>query len=432
MGKTAFLFPGQGSQYTGMGKSLCEISSAANAVFEEANDALGFDIKKLCFEGSMEELTKTENTQPAILTVSVAAYRVYTAEIGAPADFSAGHSLGEYSALCCSGALAFADAVRLVRQRGRFMQEAVAPGVGTMAAVSGVGRARIEEVCAGISRPEALVVVSNYNSPDQIVLSGHASAVAKAGETLAAQGARVIPLKVSAPFHSPLMQPAADRLKEALSELTFGGFSYPVLSNVTAQPYDGAQSVPGLLTEQLVKPVRWIDSMAFLTGQGVDKAVEIGPKTVLKNLMPQNAPSVRTFSFENREDLKTIKRALAADTNSDVPYNGIDLLTRCIAAAVCTKNSNWDNAAYQRGVVEPYQRIYAMREALIKENRQPAPDEMQEAIAWLQEIFKTKGVSSGEENERLQEIFESTNTASLLASLVSAEPEERIPVLQGR
>ena len=433
MGKTVFLFPGQGSQYVGMGKSLCEISSAAREIFEEANDALGYDIRQLCFDGDMDELTKTENTQPAVLTVSMAAYRVYMKEIGTKADFTAGHSLGEYSALCCSGALKFYDGVRIVKQRGRFMQEAVAPGLGSMAAISGISQDIIEDECGKISKEGHLVVISNYNSPDQTVISGHVSAVALVSENLEIKGARVVPLKVSAPFHSPLMQPAADRLREELYKFTYSEPACPVLSNVTARPYSGADKIINNLTAQIVQPVRWRDSISFLLDQGVDSAIEMGPQAILKNLMRQNAPKVMTFSFGTQEELTALRHKFSnsgqgSEQNS---VHGLDLLTRCIAAAVCTKNHNWDNAEYQAGVVEPYQKIKSMKEDLEKENSLPALEQMREALELLKQIFNTKKVPVEEQAERFNDIFDATGTRLLFENFeIPSSHNFKIPVLQ--
>ncbi|GAE86716.1 ACP S-malonyltransferase [Acetivibrio straminisolvens] len=233
MKKIALLFPGQGSQYVGMGKKLYENYSAAREVFDEANEVLGFDLKELCFNGDINELTKTENTQPVILTASVAAFRVYMEKYGVKPAFLAGHSLGEFAALTCAGAISFKDAVRIVRNRGRYMQEAVPQGIGAMAAVSGVDKPVIEETCIKVSDENHLVVVSNHNSKDQIVISGHTSAVNTASEILKKHGARIVPLKVSAPFHSPLMQPAADRLREELKLYSYNEPKWQVISNTT-------------------------------------------------------------------------------------------------------------------------------------------------------------------------------------------------------
>lgn len=414
MKRIAFLFPGQGSQYVGMSKALCESFAEARDTFEEANNALAFDIKKLCMEGSMEELTKTENTQPAILTASVAAFRVYMKEIGIAPVFTAGHSLGEYSALCCAGAIKFSDAVKIVRQRGKFMQEAVPVGVGGMAAISGVSQQTIEEECVKASKDGKLVVVSNYNSPEQIVISGNIEAVNEAGEKLKALGARVIPLKVSAPFHSPLMQPAADRLGEELTKYTFADLQFSVLSNITGEPYPGKECLIDYLTKQLVQAVRWQSCMGYVQKQGVDLAVELGPQAVLKNLMRKNAPGIKTYSFESDSDIQTLKKQ-CSEENQGIT-NGMDVIVKCIATAVCTKNSNWDDQEYQKGVVEPYRKVKALKDEIVKENRQPTLDEVLEALNMLKSVLTTKKVSAEEMKQLFDEIFESTQTKGLFST----------------
>lgn len=413
MSKVAFLFPGQGSQYAGMAKGLCEAFAEARETFEEANDALGFDLEKLCFEGSMEELTKTENTQPAILTASMAAFRVYMKEVGVEPLFTAGHSLGEFSALCCAGGIRFADAVKIVRQRGRFMQEAVAIGIGGMAAVGGIERNAVEEECRKASERGRTVVVSNYNSPDQIVISGYLDGVEEVSGKLGSMGARVVPLKVSAPFHSPLMQPAAERLKEELGKYNYGELNYPVISNVMALPYPGRESIPDYLARQLVQPVRWQASMEHMQVRGVELAVELGPQTVLRNLMKKNAPGIRAFSYDNASDVQALKKLVAASgQESQGIEGGIAVITRCIAAAVCTKNSNWNEQEYQKGVVEPYRRIKSLKEELEKEGRLPTVEEVKEALEMVKSVFATKGTPMEEQAERFNEIFQETGAAA--------------------
>lgn len=416
MNKIVLLFPGQGSQYVGMGKALCESFSEARELFEEANDALGFDLKKLCFEGDIQELTKTENTQPAILTASMAAFRVYMKEIGIEPAHTAGHSLGEFSALCCSGAIKFADTVKIVRQRGKFMQQAVAVGVGAMAAISGVSQSTIEEECSNVSKNGKLVVVSNYNSPEQIVISGYLEAVEEAGAKLKALGARVIPLKVSAPFHSPLMQPAADMLNDELCKYSYFDLNYPVLSNVTALPYQGKESIIENLTKQIVQPVRWQASMQYLQNEEVDLAIELGPQTVLRNLMKKNTPQIKTYSYDNDEDMQAVKRKLLSG-EQDIS-NGMEVITKCIATAICTKNSNWDEQAYQKGVVEPYRKIKNLKEDILKENRQPSIEEVRQALDMLKSVLITKMLSKEKQMECINQILEETKVKDIFNDFV--------------
>lgn len=422
MKKIAFLFPGQGSQYVGMGKALSQDFAVAKKVFEEANDALGFDLQKLCFEGDLPELTKTENTQPAILSTSVATYRVYMQEVGLSPSFGAGHSLGELSTLACSGAIGFADAIKLVKQRGCFMQEAVALGVGAMSAISGIEQSIIEEECRKTSTAEQTVVISNYNSPDQIVISGHQAAVTEVGGKLKEKGARVIPLKVSAPFHSPLMQPAADRFKEELLKYQYQEMKWPVLSNVTAQPYGSKEKIIENLTLQLVQPVQWIASMAYLDKQGVEIAIEIGPHTVLRNLMKSNAKNIPAFSYDKTEDREAVKKMVSATEKptpqapaKDPKYTPT-VVTRCLAIAVCTRNRNWDNDEYQKGVVEPYRKIQQMQDELEKEEKSPTVGQMEEALEMLRSVFITKKTPIEEQVERFNQVFEETGTRQLFPS----------------
>ncbi|MCX7748506.1 MAG: ACP S-malonyltransferase [Clostridia bacterium] len=418
MKKVAFLFPGQGSQYVGMGKSLCENHVAAREVFDEASDALGFDIKNLCFEGSMEELTKTENTQPAILTASVAAFRVYMKELGVEPLYLAGHSLGEFSALACAEGIKFHDAVKIVRNRGRFMQEAVPQGLGAMAAVSGVDREVIESTCRQYSDMNRMVVVSNYNSSEQIVISGHTAAVNEAGEKLKQLGARVVPLKVSAPFHSPLMQPAADRLKEELLKYSYNSMKWDVIANSSALPYKNHESIVDSLTQQIVSPVRWAESMKYLEAMGVELAVELGPQTVLKNLMKKNVPAIEVLSYDKEEDVKALAGKLSreAGKKADIENARLLLITRCLAVAVCTKNSNWDNEVYKKGVIEPYNRIRNMRDELENSAVEPTEEQMHEALEMLKSVFETKRTPIEEQRERFSQIFDETGLEILFES----------------
>jgi len=283
-GKIAFIFPGQGSQYPGMGREMAEAFPSARQVFEEADRALGFAISKLCFEGPAEALQLTANTQPAILTVSVAAARVLN-EAGVQADYVAGHSLGEYSALVVAGSLRLTDAVRLVRNRGRYMQEAVPVGEGAMAAILGVDAGAVEEICREAAQGE-VVSPANLNSPRQVVIAGHAAAVARAVQLAGARGAkRAIMLKVSAPFHCALMKPAQERLAGDLDQTEFSDLQVPLVNNADARlAHSGAEAREGV-KRQVTLPVRWEQSMRLLRTENVGTFVEVGPGKVLSGLL---------------------------------------------------------------------------------------------------------------------------------------------------
>ena len=299
MSTYAFIFPGQGSQHAGMGRELSENFKTALRSFEEADDALGFSLSRLCFEGPEEDLKLTANTQPAILAASVAALRVLREESPVAPAFVAGHSLGEYSALVAAGALSFADALRTVRARGSFMQDAVPVGVGAMAAILGVDPELLQEICAEAARGE-VVSPANFNSPGQIVIAGHAAAVNRAIEIAKARGFRkAMLLPVSAPFHCALMQKAAERLSDTLDGVQLHPLTVPVVSNVEAKPNADAGRVKQLLVEQVCSPVLWDASVQQMVAAGVDNFVEIGPGKVLAGLVKRIEKQAATFNVQD-------------------------------------------------------------------------------------------------------------------------------------
>ena len=304
MSKLAFLFPGQASQYPGMGKDLAEKFAESRAVFEEADAALGFPISMMCFEGTEDELKLTENTQPAILTVSVAAYRALASR-GIQPEYAAGHSLGEYSALVAAGALEFSTAVKLVRQRGRYMQEAVPAGEGAMAAILGLSPADVAEVCRKAANGE-VVSPANLNSPEQTVIAGTAAAVKRAVEIASQSGAkRAVILAVSAPFHCSLLMPAQQRLEPDLRAAKFSAPRFPVITNVDAEAVESGDEARESLIRQVTMPVRWLESVREMIDLGVNIFVEVGPGKVLSGLMRQIDRSVRVLNVEDAATLQS-------------------------------------------------------------------------------------------------------------------------------
>jgi [acyl-carrier-protein] S-malonyltransferase len=309
----AFVFPGQGSQRVGMGQALADAFPECRAVFAEADEALGERLSRVCFEGPDDQLRLTETTQPAILTVSVAAARLLTSRGIAPA-MTAGHSLGEYSAHVAAGTLTFADAVRTVRRRGRYMQEAVPVGQGAMAAILGLDGAAVAQACREAADGD-VVAPANLNAPGQVVIAGTAAAVARAGERAKALGAkRVVPLPVSAPFHCALMQPAQDRLAPELRALAAKTPSVPVVANVdAAAKFDGPSAIDALV-RQVSAPVRWEEVVRALASAGIRAYVEVGPGTVLSRLVRKIDREARVANLEAPSDLDAVERLVAEVT----------------------------------------------------------------------------------------------------------------------
>lgn len=316
--KIAFLFPGQGSQAVGMGRELNEHFPAARAVFEEADDALGFSISRLCFEGPEDQLKLTENTQPAILTISVAAMRVLVeklAEHGLRCAMAAGHSLGEYSAHVAAETLSFADAVRAVRNRGRYMQEAVPAGQGAMAAILGLPAETVMEICAEIPATEGAVAAANINSPEQIVISGVTNAVTMAAELCKERGAKkTVMLPVSAPFHCALMQPAQEQLAADLQAIEFRSQKFPVVANVDAEWLQTGDAARDTLVRQVTGAVRWVECEQRLIAENVTHFIEVGPGKVLWGLMRQLDRAQVCLGVENIASLEKTLAALAGSS----------------------------------------------------------------------------------------------------------------------
>jgi [acyl-carrier-protein] S-malonyltransferase len=295
-----------------MGRGFYWYGDECRKTLDEADSLLGFSLTKIMFDGPIEALNQTSNTQPALLASSVAALRALRSETHMAPAYYAGHSLGEYTALVAAGALTFVDALRLVRLRGIFMQEAVPEGKGTMSAVLGLQVPAITEACASVSTPGSEVVAANINSPGQVVISGEASAVERAGKALVERGAKkVIPLSVSVPSHSPLMATAAERLSAELAKVKFSALGAPVVTNVEARPVTAPEMVPELLKKQLTNPVRWVESIEFMIANGVGVFIEVGPSKVLTSLIKRINKDAVTFNVSEPADIAAVKGGLA-------------------------------------------------------------------------------------------------------------------------
>jgi [acyl-carrier-protein] S-malonyltransferase len=415
MKKLAIIFPGQGSQFIGMSKPAFDEHASVRALFERASSLLQIDFQQLCFEGKGAALNNTENTQPAILLCSVAAYQVFHQQTGLTPRWMAGHSLGELSALVCAEALSFDEGIQLARARGLAMANCTRDAAMGMSAITKLDRAQVEAHCRSIPGYGVDFVIANYNSPKQQVLSGRLEALELAGKALKAAGASVIPLRVSGPFHSPFMQPAAEQLRAQLALTTLRAPKIPVISNVDARPHGDATLIADRLVAQLTHPVLWEDTLRYLDEQHADVFIDVGPGEVLKNMTGHVLPDATSFSL-TPEDRSALERELATDITAR--RENPNLLGKCLAVAVCTKNHNWDNETYERGVVAPYEQIKRQYEQS-KQAAQP-PDEAQsrEALRLLRQILETKQTPRSEIIERYDEILDVTHTREVLGDYV--------------
>jgi [acyl-carrier-protein] S-malonyltransferase len=312
MNNIALLFPGQGSHFVGMGRDLYNEYEVAKRVFEEANDVLGYDIAKICFEGNLLKLNSLENMFPGLVVVCVALFKVYMQEIGVVPKYSAGHSLGEYSALTCSGALEFADTLKMIYQRGVLAQETADSGEGSMTIVTGVNANIVAGECKKVSTPGQIAAVSCYNSPSEVAISGHQDAVMQVEDNLIELGAQISPILTAPPLHGPLMQRVAGQFEMELKQYPYHESKWPVIANVDALPYSDTNSIFAKLRLQLTHPVQWTATIDYLKNHGITALVEIGPQSVLTNLIKTYSKDITAVSFGNKDDRQFLKGLVSA------------------------------------------------------------------------------------------------------------------------
>ncbi|MBN1050265.1 ACP S-malonyltransferase [Clostridium botulinum] len=412
MKNVGILFPGQGSQYIGMGKSIYDNFAIAKQTFEEANEVLGYDLRKICFNGTLKELNSIDNMLAAILTTSIANYRIFMQEVGMQPAYMAGHSLGEYSALACSGALEFTDALKIVRVRSLLAQEAAQKQDGVMTIVENTNKEQVEKICRDSTTNQNIVCVSLYNSQSQFTICGHNNAVMDAEGKLLEAGAKITPIMMGAPFHSSLMKDAATKLGEELSKYNFKKPKCNIISNVTATPYKTAEMIINNLINQLVMPVKWDETMKFLNKQNLDLLIDIGPQNLLQNMSDYGEMNSRIYSFNQKNDKKQLLDAI----NENKLGGTCNIVTQALALAVSTKNKNWNNDEYNKGVVENYRIIETIQNELDESGNVPTYDQMHKSLQCLRIILMTKKVELDEQNKMIRGILESTGQIDTFSS----------------
>lgn len=402
--KVMIVFPGQGVQYPGMLKNLCGNMEELSWYIQEVKDAVDLDIELLCNSTDKEEMTKTQNAQPAIFFTSFCQYKWLSSRYNIEPAFFAGHSLGEITALSCSGAIPLRDAIKLVIMRGKYMAEM--NGQGKMAAVMGAPEKVVNEVCEKLCQGDDVVCIANYNSEEQLTISGYSQGVDKACEILESQGYRCVPLKVSAAFHSKYMQSAAERLLQSLKDMEYHFFDAPVISNVTARPYCDGNQIPDMLYKQLTHGVMWKGIVSYAQKCGVDLIIEVGPGNVLQNLVKQISPSITVLSLGNVSDLERLDQFFTLKENTKNYYY---LTERCMAVCVCERNMNFNEEEYEKGVADPYRKLKEMKEKC-QEKGSCTKEDAVNAIMTVIEILKNKNTTEERIRARLCQIMRETDT----------------------
>lgn len=394
MGRTAFVFPGQGAQHIGMGIAICGESSAAKDAFNEASDVLGYDVYNFCKQGKVSEFSRMEVIFPAILTVGVASYRAICQQMNVQADFLAGHSLGEYTALVCSGAVRFSDMLKIAHKRGQIAQRVADKGIGYMSIIDNISIPWAQEICRQLQTNGHNVLISAYNSQSQVAISGNSVDVEFAENEFIKKDATITPLIFSPPFHCVLMQEIVDELRDILKKIEYQPFSIPVISNIDAMPYSSENDIVEYLCQQMVQPVQWTQILDFFAQTQVSKIFDMGPQAILSNLIKQYKPTISVYSIAKKEERDALRRIVPSRGRySDVKRQGIyNIVTRCMAMAVSTCNYNVDVTAYQSGVMQPYEKLEALAENIEKSNEIRTEKYICESFYNLDKIFESKHV----------------------------------------
>ncbi|SFS44487.1 ACP S-malonyltransferase [Marininema halotolerans] len=398
MTKIVWMFPGVGSHYSGMGQYFYKHFKIAQETFQEASDTLGIDMVSLCMDKSRrQDLNTLEHSQTALVTTSMAAVRVFEQEIGLTPDAMLGYSLGEYTALCASGVIAFADGLKLVHKRGLIVSQYASSIDGTMAWVNNLDPEKVEQLCTEVTQAGEAVYLSAYDTPQKTSISGSLAGIRLAGEKVVERGGIPIPLKMSGPFHSPLMKPAAERYREQLVGIKIHSPKVPVIANRNGLPYGDRESVLDNLSRQLVEPVRWLDSLQYLLDGGMRIAIEMGPKDVLKYLLHAVDPHPMILNYEKEKDVQKTNEALVVQ---ETDYK--DVITQCLAIVAGTRNYSTDWLDYEDRVVGPFHQVQQRVEEWTLSNTSPTKHDVQVALLMMREALRAKRIREEERDHHLQ------------------------------
>lgn len=422
MKKYAVAFPGQGSQYIGMGRKLYTHNKIAREIFKEASEVLGYDLCKLCFEGDIDEMSRMDIVQPIILTTSVASYQVFLQEVDERPAFLLGHSLGEISALVCAGAIKLRDALRIACKRGQLMSSTIIED-GYMIVIMGLDNKIIENECKNISRIGHIVEVSNINSDEQIVISGNTKAVNEAVKKLEKIGGRTMRVNTGNPFHCSLMLPVQEKLLKELEQYHYYPLEVPIISNIDALPYHKDKTLPQYLSEQLVKTVRWKESVEYLVTKEIFNIIEMKPQTIIRNLLMTNDLGVDAYSLDDESDQAHIKSITLSIGNyvNNTKENKNNLIQDCIATMVSTENRNWDNEVYSQRVNNGYNKLIQIQKDLTHDGIEASFEDMKLTLDLSLEVMEAKKIPIKEQVEYIRNILYQTGLFDLFEHYLEEE-----------
>jgi len=412
--KVAFLFPGQGSHYVGMGKKLCEDYSIAMRTFEEANEALGYDLMKICFNGSIFKLNKMENMFPALLTTSVACYRVYMHEIGFSPQVLAGHSLGEYSALTCAGVISFSDAVKIVNMRGKLAQEAINAKIGDMTICEGIEWKLVEGLCKTISGENLFTQIACYNDDDKVSVSGTKEGILKIEREILKKKGKIVPLVGGGPFHCELMTEAAMKLYEELKKYNYNEFRYPVISNVTSLPYKIDDNIAHILREHLIRPVQWVKTLERLNDMNITLFVEMSTRNMLCDIMNLQKFKQKKYKI-SKDDIQKLQRI----PDFKEWGNNVTPISKCLSATVSTPNKNLKNYDPVK-VLDMYKQIESIEKKQNKSSPKHTAEDILEAFRYLKDILNEKEISMYERKQIISDIIDTSGLNYLYDDFLKA------------